>query len=124
MNYTLDDILASIDQMKKEIRNDIVYRGGDEVFLPEERKNKFVEALVDKIYEILGGDEKASLIFIRDEFTKKMHYLVARNREIMMKFVDLEQDKQDMIFEKIDEMIKSLPSQTPSDQSHQIQKGR
>jgi hypothetical protein len=107
MKYTLDEILASIDEMKKSYRRQIIDRGGDEVFLAEERKNRFVKTLANKIYEIMGLDEKASLIFIRDEFTNKVHNLVGRNREIMMKFVDLEQEKQDRIFEKIDEMTKS-----------------
>jgi hypothetical protein len=122
MEYTLDEILASIDEMKDSIKKQFKEMNADEFLTSEKRKYKLIDHVTDKLYEISGADQKESLTIIRDELTKKVHNLVGRNKEAMIKLADLEPDKQDMIFEKIDEMIKNLPSQPPSDQSHQSQK--
>ena len=105
MEYTLDEILASIDEMKDSIKKEFKELNADEFYIPEERKYKFINHVIDKLYEISGADQKESLTIIRDELTKKLGNLVWRNREIMMKFVDLEPDKQDIIFKKIDALI-------------------
>jgi hypothetical protein len=127
MKYTLDEILASIDEMKKEITEYSKSSLGDDCRTSEEKKNMFIHLTAEQLYEIMGVDRRATIKIEGKDgpqgFDKPINELSQAKKDILREFLELEEDKRDVIFEKIDEMIKNLPSQKPSDQSHQSQKG-